>query len=86
MSALQGAVESTAPVSRLHLHQSLQVADFPVPAEREEEWRFAPLRSSAKGPHPASGGCAPRHPPGGSPCVGASRGFCTGPQPQGSGG
>jgi Fe-S cluster assembly protein SufD len=40
MSALQGAVESTAPVSRLHAHRS----DFPVPTGREEEWRFTPLR------------------------------------------
>jgi Fe-S cluster assembly protein SufD len=40
MSALQGAVESTAPVSRLHAHQS----EFPVPTGREEEWRFTPLR------------------------------------------
>jgi Fe-S cluster assembly protein SufD len=40
MSALQGAVESTAPVSRLHAHR----AEFPVPTGREEEWRFTPLR------------------------------------------
>ena len=40
MSALQGAVESTAPVSRLHAHRS----EFPVPTGREEEWRFTPLR------------------------------------------
>ena len=56
MTALQGAMESTAPVSRLHLRQSFELADFPAPARREEEWRFTPLRSSAKGPHPASGG------------------------------
>jgi hypothetical protein len=86
MTALQGAVESAAPVSRLHEHQSFTPDDFPVPTGREEEWRFTPLRSSAKGPHPASGGWAPRHPPGGSPCVCASSGPCTGPQPQGSGG
>jgi hypothetical protein len=49
MSALQGAVESTAPVSRLPLHQSYDLSDFPVPAGREEEWRFTPLHSSAKG-------------------------------------
>jgi len=36
MTALQGAVESTAPVSRLHEHQSYEVADFPVPTGREE--------------------------------------------------
>jgi Fe-S cluster assembly protein SufD len=40
MSALQGAVESTAPVSRLHEHRP----DYPVPTGREEEWRFTPLR------------------------------------------
>jgi Fe-S cluster assembly protein SufD len=40
MSALQGAVESTAPVSRLHAQRS----EFPVPTGREEEWRFTPLR------------------------------------------
>ena len=44
MTALQGAVESAAPVSRLHQRQSFAVADFPVPAGREEEWRFTPLR------------------------------------------
>jgi Fe-S cluster assembly protein SufD len=40
MPALQGAVESAAPVSRLHARR----ADFPVPTGREEEWRFTPLR------------------------------------------
>jgi Fe-S cluster assembly protein SufD len=40
MSSLQGAVESTAPVSRLHAQRS----EFPVPAGREEDWRFTPLR------------------------------------------
>jgi hypothetical protein len=49
MAALQGAVESTAPVSRLHLHQSFSLDDFPAPTGREEEWRFTPLHSSAKG-------------------------------------
>jgi Fe-S cluster assembly protein SufD len=44
MSGLQGAVEAGAPVSRLHARQSFDVADFPVPAGREEEWRFTPLR------------------------------------------
>jgi Fe-S cluster assembly protein SufD len=28
----------------LHEHQSYQLADFPVPTGREEEWRFTPLR------------------------------------------
>jgi Fe-S cluster assembly protein SufD len=40
MASLQGAVESAAPVSRLHSARS----DFPVPSGREEEWRFTPLR------------------------------------------
>jgi len=31
MTALQGAVESTAPVSRLHLHSSFSLEDLPVP-------------------------------------------------------
>jgi Fe-S cluster assembly protein SufD len=44
MTALQGAVESTAPVSRLHEHRSFDPADFGVPSGREEEWRFTPLR------------------------------------------
>ena len=44
MAALQGAVESTAPVSRLHEQQSFSLDDFPVPSGREEEWRFTPLR------------------------------------------
>src|SRR5258707_13326928 len=43
-SALQGAAESGAPVSRLHERQSYDPADFPVPTGREEEWRFTPLR------------------------------------------
>jgi Fe-S cluster assembly protein SufD len=56
MTALQGAVEAAAPVSRLHEHQSYELADFPVPSGREEEWRFTPLRrlrglhSDASGP------------------------------------
>jgi Fe-S cluster assembly protein SufD len=44
MSApLQAAVES-APLSRLHSLQSFNLADFPVPTGREEEWRFTPMR------------------------------------------
>jgi Fe-S cluster assembly protein SufD len=58
MAALQGAVESTAPVSRLHEHHSFSLDDFPVPTGREEEWRFTPLRR-LRGLHkdtsPASG-------------------------------
>ncbi|HKA62876.1 MAG TPA: Fe-S cluster assembly protein SufD [Methylomirabilota bacterium] len=57
MAALQGAVESTAPVSRLHEQQSFSPDDFPVPTGREEEWRFTPLRR-LRGLHksPAGGG------------------------------
>jgi Fe-S cluster assembly protein SufD len=44
MSGLQGAVESGAPVSRLHARQSFDLADFPVPSGREEDWRFTPMR------------------------------------------
>ena len=57
MAALQGAVESAAPVSRLHEHQSFSLDDFPVPTGREEEWRFTPLRR-LRGLHssPATGG------------------------------
>jgi Fe-S cluster assembly protein SufD len=43
MSVLSEAVEGAA-VSRLHERQSFDPADFPVPAGREEEWRFTPLR------------------------------------------
>ena len=43
-TALQGAVESDTPVSRLHEHASYDPADFEVPTGREEEWRFTPLR------------------------------------------
>ena len=57
MAALQGAVESAAPVSRLHEHQSFSLDDFPVPSGREEEWRFTPLRK-LRGLHssPVAGG------------------------------
>ena len=34
----------TKPVSTLHERSSYDVADFPVPNGREEEWRFTPLR------------------------------------------
>jgi Fe-S cluster assembly protein SufD len=44
MSSLQGAVETAAPVSRLHERQSYELSDFGVPTGREEEWRFTPLR------------------------------------------
>jgi len=36
-------------VCRLHERQSYDPADFLVPTGREEEWRFTPLHSSAKG-------------------------------------
>jgi Fe-S cluster assembly protein SufD len=42
----------------LHLHESYELADFPVPSGREEEWRFTPLRR-LRGLHtdsPAAGG------------------------------
>jgi hypothetical protein len=52
MSALQGAAESTAPVSRLHEHRP----DYPVPTGREEEWRFTPLRSEGDHIRPAAVG------------------------------
>ena len=57
MTALRGAVESAAPVSRLHEHQSFSLDDFPVPTGREEEWRFTPLRR-LRGLHnsPVAGG------------------------------
>ncbi|MBV9095861.1 MAG: Fe-S cluster assembly protein SufD [Streptosporangiaceae bacterium] len=42
-AGLQGAIES-APVTRLHERQSYDPADFAVPAGREEQWRFTPLR------------------------------------------
>jgi Fe-S cluster assembly protein SufD len=44
MAGTSGAPGTAAPVSRLHEHQSFDVADFPVPTGREEEWRFTPLR------------------------------------------
>ncbi|WP_119730685.1 Fe-S cluster assembly protein SufD [Thermomonospora amylolytica] len=34
----------TKPLSTLHEKSSYDVADFPVPTGREEEWRFTPLR------------------------------------------
>ena len=48
MSGLSGAVENAGPVSRLHAVESFDPADFPVPAGREEEWRFTPLRRLRK--------------------------------------
>src|SRR5450432_1402445 len=44
MTNLQEAVETTAPVSRLHERHSFELSDFEVPGGREEEWRFTPLR------------------------------------------
>ena len=43
MSNLSSAVE-TAPVSSLHAIGSVNPDDFAIPAGREEEWRFTPLR------------------------------------------
>jgi Fe-S cluster assembly protein SufD len=48
MSGLSGAVENAGPISRLHAVESFDPADFPVPAGREEEWRFTPLRRLRK--------------------------------------
>jgi Fe-S cluster assembly protein SufD len=44
MAGIGRAPENSAPVSRLHEMQSFDLADFPVPTGREEEWRFTPLR------------------------------------------
>jgi Fe-S cluster assembly protein SufD len=44
MAGIGRAPENTAPVSRLHEVRSFDLADFPVPTGREEEWRFTPLR------------------------------------------
>src|ERR1017187_8820521 len=54
MAGLQGAVESTGPVSRLHSRGSDDPADFGVPTGREEEWRVTPLRR-LRGLHSDSG-------------------------------
>jgi hypothetical protein len=48
MTVLQGA-RVRRPVCRLHERQSDDPADFPLPTGRQEEWRFTPLHSSAKG-------------------------------------
>jgi len=39
-----GPVEGASADSKLHQLESYDVADFPVPHGREEEWRFTPLR------------------------------------------
>jgi hypothetical protein len=65
-SALRGAVESGAPVSRLHERQSYDPADFDVPTGREEEWRFTPLRR-LRGLHTGGSRCASRSTSCGSP-------------------
>jgi Fe-S cluster assembly protein SufD len=44
MAGIGRAPEDTAPVSRLHELRSFDLADFPVPTGREEDWRFTPLR------------------------------------------
>jgi Fe-S cluster assembly protein SufD len=48
MSGLSGAVENAGPISRLHAVESFDPDDFPVPAGREEESRFTPLRRIRK--------------------------------------
>jgi Fe-S cluster assembly protein SufD len=59
MARLHGGRGIHGPrVSRLHEHQSYELADFPVPTGREEEWRFTPLRR-LRGLHtdsPSAGG------------------------------
>jgi hypothetical protein len=49
MTALQRALESGAPRVQAARAAFYGPADFPVPTGRQEEWRFTPLRSSAKG-------------------------------------
>jgi Fe-S cluster assembly protein SufD len=44
MAGAQGTLETAVPLSRLHGHASYDLADFPVPTGREEDWRFTPLR------------------------------------------
>ena len=44
MAGIGRAPETAAPVSRLHEMASFDLADFPVPTGREEEWRFTPMR------------------------------------------
>ncbi|HLX50588.1 MAG TPA: Fe-S cluster assembly protein SufD [Streptosporangiaceae bacterium] len=44
MAGIGRAPEGSAPVSRLHELRSFDLADFPVPTGREEQWRFTPLR------------------------------------------
>jgi Fe-S cluster assembly protein SufD len=44
MAGIQGASRTAVPLSRLHGRESYDIADFPVPDGREEEWRFTPLR------------------------------------------
>ncbi|HKB29533.1 MAG TPA: Fe-S cluster assembly protein SufD [Streptosporangiaceae bacterium] len=44
MAGIQGTLETAVPLSRLHGRESYDLADFPVPTGREEEWRFTPLR------------------------------------------
>ena len=78
MTALQGAVESDAPVSRLHERRSFELADFPVPTGREEEWRFTPLRrlrgaACRCGPAGGEGICRSRCRSGCHRCAGATR-------------
>ena len=58
MAGIQGAVETAVPLSRLHGRESYDVADFPVPNGREEEWRFTPLRR-LHGLHTGGGPPAP---------------------------
>jgi hypothetical protein len=41
-------------VCRLHERQSADLADFPLPTGRQEEWRFTPLQPQGCGGWPDS--------------------------------
>ena len=60
MAVMPGAAEVSAPVSRLHERESFDPADFAVPAGREEEWRFTPLRR-LRGLHTDAAPSGPEH-------------------------
>jgi Fe-S cluster assembly protein SufD len=65
MAGSSGTLETAAPLSRLHGRESYDVADFPVPTGREEEWRFTPLRRL----HGLHGGDQASAPPAGNVVV-----------------
>jgi hypothetical protein len=75
MSALQGAVESTAPVSRLHAHRS----EFPVPTGREERMAVHAGTQFSEGDHIRPAAVAFRATrPAAHLCVWVLGGSCTG--------